>query len=129
MRYLFASLIVLASCAKPHQSTLELVGSSRGTTTDTLGGLQIDIRGPDRRIASSAQITLYRTGPDTVPSRSLTYHAFSPIDSLRPGSYQVRVHLIGYYHPTLNVAIHPGEIVRLVARMRENRLHLESVAN
>jgi hypothetical protein len=96
---------------------------------DTLGGLRIDIEGLDPRNASYAQVTLYRTGPETLPPRWLMYRAFAPIDSLRPGTYRVRVQMIGYYHPTLDVTIRPGELVRLLARMRENRVQMGPVVN
>jgi len=131
VRYTLALLICIAGCASQRYSTLRLVSSSF-SESDSLGRLRIDIQGLDPRLAPNAQVSLYRTGPDTLEpprSRWSTYRAFTPIDSLRPGSYEVRVQLLGYSPATLDITIRAGEVVKLLARMRESRIQLRSVTS
>jgi len=130
LRYSLVLLISVAACAGPRYSTLQRLGSSfSSASADSLGALRIDIQGLDRKTATNAQIMLIRAGSDSVPGRYFTYRAFAPIDSLVPGVYTVRVQLVGYTPPRLEVTIRPGEVVSLVAVLRRSRLRLRSVTS
>ena len=130
MRYSLALFISVAACAGPRYSTLQRLGSSfSSASADSLGGLRIEIQGVNRELAASAQIALNRAGSASVPGAYLRYSAFAPIDSLIPGLYSVRVQLVGYTPPVLEVTIHPGEVVRLVAVLRRSRVELRAVTS
>jgi len=80
-------------------------------------------------MAANAQIALNRASTDSVPGAYFRYRAFAPIDSLIPGVYTVKVQLVGYTPPMLQVTIHPGEVVRLVAVLRRSHVQLRAVTS
>ena len=122
--------LLVAGCAATRYSTLSLEGTSfRESTSDTLAGIRIDIQGLDPRIQSHGQISVERTGPDTLSPRWRTFPLVSTIDSLPPGSYEVIVRALGYSPTKIAIALRRGEVARLVAHMRRSRLELQSIAN
>ena len=128
----YLMLLSIAACATSQWSTLTLVSSSRLTPTpaDTLrAGMRIEIHGVDSNAMRFGQVVLMRTGPDTLPSRYVTKPMGFPFDSLRPGVYLVRVQLIGYTAPRLEVVVKGGELVHLRAEMRRSPVQLEAVTS
>jgi hypothetical protein len=123
---LFVGASLLVGCAGPQRSVMTAltpVPLDAGITA--WGAVSVEVRGVKPELLEAGQVTLTK--------RDVPSHQTAPIgqhfDSVVPGPYEVRVHLLGYIPASAFAEVRGGERLRFRAHLRRSRVRVIEVAD
>jgi hypothetical protein len=126
VRYLVVT--ALAACVSPQSSVItKLRPVPLESAGVEWGSVLIDVRGVKPELVEAGQLTL--TKRTTPWEASRTARVGQRFDSVTPGSYEIRVHVLGYDPVSILAEVRAGQVLHLGARMRRSTVQLVPVAN